>query len=221
MTAEVIANLIVLSSSFIAFLYGTFSILIKKMPLYLKMVVLAMACMVISRGYILLQYLVKGEEPDVFHVGMLGLMGCFLFLFSANYGMIDGLVDDGSIEFLKIRVLSWIAPAVAVGAFILLCSFDNIDSKLVTYSVVMFFVALASRYHFKHLIFPDVEYGVVRAIRGYNAVALLLCVSTTILVLSDLNGFTYVYFGAGITMGIECIILIPLLKKEAIKWTKA
>ncbi|MBR6228941.1 MAG: hypothetical protein IKQ97_04320 [Eubacterium sp.] len=220
MTLDVITNLIILSASLLGFLYGAITILIRKNPLYLKMVVLALACMMISRGYILLQHLVKGAEPEVFHVGMLGLLGCFLFLFSANFGMIDGLADDGSREYMKYRVISWLAPLAIIVPFIVCNDFSAPDSRLISYSVVMFFIALASRYHFKHLIFPDVDYGVVRAIRGYNAVALLLCCSTTLLIISDLNDWQSLYLGAGIGMSLWCLILIPILKKEATKWTK-
>ena len=219
MTLEVIANLIILAGSLFGFLYGTFTILIRKKPLYLKMVVLAMACMTISRGYILLQHLVGRSEPEIFHVGMLGLLGCFLFFFSANFGMIDGLADDGSKEFMKVRVISWLAPIVLVAGFIIFCDFSKLDSKHISYCVVMLFIALASRYHFKHLIFPDIDYGVVRAIRGYNAVALLLCMSTTVLIIADIRNLAGLYIGAGIAMSLWCLILIPILKKEATKWT--
>ncbi|MCR5793606.1 MAG: hypothetical protein K6G65_10585 [Lachnospiraceae bacterium] len=218
----VITNAVILCTSLIGFLYGVFFILIHQRPLYLKMVVLAMACMLVSRGYILLQYLVKGEEPAVFHVGMLGLMGCFLFLFSANYGMIDRLADDGSMQFMRYRIVCWLAPLIIVGGFIGFClqKFSNPGSKLITYLAVILIIALSSRYHFKHLIFPDVEYGVVRAIRGYNAVALLLCISTMVMIIADINGYTGVYLGAGFTISLLCLILIPILKKEATKWTK-
>ena len=219
MTVDVIANLIILAASLFGFLYGTFTILIRKNPLYLKMVVLAMACITISRGYVLLQHLVGRSEPEIFHVGMLGLLGCFLFFFSANFGMIDGLADDGSNEFLKVRLISWLVPAVLVAGFIVCCDFSKMDSKLISYSVVMLVIALASRYHFKHLIFPDVDFGVVRAIRGYNAVALLLCISTTVLIIADIRDSVGLYFGAGIAMSLWCLILIPILKKEATKWT--
>ena len=220
MSLAVITNLIMLVASLFGFIYGVFTILIRRNPLYLKMVVLAMACMMISRGYILLQFLVKGEEPEVFHVGMLGLLGCFLFLFSANFGMIDGLADDGSKGYMKVRVISWLAPVVIVCGFVICCDFSNTGSELISYSVVVLVIALASRYHFKHLIFPDVDYGVVRAIRGYNMVALMLCISTTVLIIGDLNDSRGVYFGGGIAMSLWCLILVPILKKEAMKWTK-
>ena len=219
MTLDVITNLIIITASLLGFLYGTFTILLRRNPLYLKMVVLAMACMTISRGYILLQNLVKGTEPDVFHVGMLGLLGCFLFLFSANFGMIDGLADDGSFEYLKVRLISWVVPIAIIVGFVICCVPRNPGSELVPYSIVVLVIALASRYHFKHLIFPDVDYGVVRAIRGYNALALLLCVSTVVLIIADMNGYDVLYLVAGIAMAVWCMMLIPILKKEATRWT--
>ena len=218
-TIEFITNLIILLCSQIGFLYGVFTILIRERPLYLKMVVLAMACMMVGRIYVLLQYVTKGTVPAGFNVGMLGLLGCFLFLFSANYGMIDGLADDGDIEYLKYRIISFIAPVVLIAIYGAVFLLRGVDTDMIAYAVVILFIAIASRYHFKHIIFPDIEYGIVRSIRGYNVVALLLCVFTALWIVFDLTGHTYMYLICGILVSICSIIIIPLLKKEATKWT--
>ncbi len=220
MTIEIITNLIILAASLLGFIYGLFTILIRKRPLYLKMVVLAVACMMISRIYLLLQYLTGKDIPDGFHVGILCMLGCFLFLFSANFGMIDGLADDGSMKFLKYRLISWIVPIVLIASFVPMYAFDNISIKLIAYSVVLFVVAISARFHFKHLILPDVDYGVVRQIRGYNAVALFLCLSTTVMLVADLRQMTHLYMVAGCAMALFCLIILPILKKEAMRWTK-
>ena len=219
MSISMITNLIILISSQIGFLYGIFTILIKKKPLYLKMVVLAMACMTVGRIFVMLQYITKDQMPDVFNIGMLGMVGCFLFLFSANYGMIDGLTDDGSREFLKYRIISWLIPALIVAGFIPAFLYEDHMSKKISYTIVVLFIALASRYHFKHLIFPDVDYGVVRAIRGYNLIAMVLCFSAMIFIGADMTDNEYALLGAGIVMSVCCLVIIPLLRKEATKWT--
>ncbi|HAK58068.1 MAG TPA: hypothetical protein DCP06_03720 [Lachnospiraceae bacterium] len=219
MSIEMITDLTILLCSQIGFLYGVFTILIKQRPLYLKMVVLAMACMMVSRIYVILQYLTKGDVPDGFNLGMLGLLGCFLFLFSANYGMIDGLADDGSAEFMKYRLISFIAPAVLLAGYCSLYFFRSADTGMIMYTIVVFFIALSARYHFKHIIFPDIEFGVVRLIRGYNAVALLLCLFTTLFIISVVTENSIMYLVTGILVSLCCLIIIPLLKKEATKWT--
>ncbi len=221
MTIEVVTNLIILLTSQIGFIYGFFTILIRRQPLYLKMVVLVMACMMVSRIYVILQFITKGDDPDVFHVGMLGMLGCFLFLFSANFGMIDSLTDDGDKEFIKYRIISWLAPVLIIAGFVPVCFFGGTISKNVSYAVVVLFVALASRYHLKHLIFPDVDYGVVRCIRGYNAVALVLCLAVTVFISGDILSLDIVILISGIVMSICCIVIVPLIKKEASKWTTA
>ena len=219
MSIELITNIIVGVASLAGFLYGAYHILIRKKPLYLKMAVMALACMLISCVYTIAQHLVKGYVPGGFHVGMLGLTGCFLFLFSANYGMIDGLADDGSAEFLKYRIISWIAPIVLVFGFFPVYLFGDYSFKRVIYLIIVLLIAFAAKYHFKHLIFPDVDYGVVRAIRGYNAIALILCIATNVFLMSDIIGLEYLYLATGIVMAVCCIAIIPVLKKEATKWT--
>ena len=222
MTLEMVTDIIIFIASLVSFIYGFFKILIqKKKALYLKMIVLAIAGIMISRANIMLQYLTRGAENQDFHVGLLGLVGCFLFLLSANYGEMDRLVDDGSKEFFKYRMLSWIAPVILLVIFSLVflggASFSR--SRTIMCSVVMLVLAVASRFHLKHYIFPDAEYGVVRRIRGYNAVALVLCLAATVLLMADVTGNSYMYFGAGIVMAIGCLILLPLLQREVAKWT--
>ena len=219
MTLELITNLIILLSSQFGFLYGVFTILIRKKPLYLKMVVLALACMMVSRIYVVLQFLTRGEMPGGFNVGLLGLLGCFLFLFSSNYGLIDGLADDGEPEFLKYRLISFVAPIIILAGFISMIYINDAGSTAYIYLIVVFFIAISSRYHFKHIIFPDVDFGVVRLIRGYNLIALLLCVCTTLWIVSYILKIDYMYLGLGICISVLCIIIIPVLKKEASGWT--
>ena len=223
MSLEMIADIIMCAASFISFMYGLCTILVKKSALYLKMVVMAVACIMISRINIMLQYLTNGEEIQIFHVGLLGLVGCFMFLLSANYGEIDRLADDGSRHFLKYRLLSWLAPVILLVVYVqaFLMGVHVSQSRTFICSVVMLVLLIASRFHLKHLIFPDVDYGIVRQIRGYNTLALILCLATTVLLMGDITDNSVLFFGAGIVMSVCCLIILPLLRREAARWTMA
>ena len=80
-------------------------------------------------------------------------------------------------------------------------------------------MACACYFHVKHLFIPDVDYGVVNCLRGYNALALALSVMS----LCELIALTYdwnvllVISGAG-----ECVaalMLVPVMDRGVKKWT--
>ena len=59
----------------ISFVYGLYRFFRAKSPLYVRMIVLGVGC------------------------AMLSVIGCFLFFFSANFGQMASIVDDGSPKF--------------------------------------------------------------------------------------------------------------------------
>ena len=61
-------------------------------------------CAMFGRLFETLQYLVNGELGSGFHVGMLGIIGSFLFLASANFGQMDSIVDDRSSKYRRYRL---------------------------------------------------------------------------------------------------------------------
>ena len=219
MSIETIAVCIVLFASFAGLIYGVVNIITKKKALYIKMVALAVACITISYLYYMLQIFTRGEMPVGFNVGMLGIIGCFLFLLSANYGQMDSLADDGTKKFAKYRFISLIAPIILAIIFIQVYFTDAEKPKIVSYTLVAIIIMAASRFHLKHLIFPDVDFGVIRCIRGYNIIALILCVSTIFMMVADCADYMMVYLVSNIIMAGCCIVVLPVLKREVAKWT--
>ncbi len=66
-----------------------------------------------GRLYQVVRLLTVGDIFDRFQLGILGVLGSLLFLFSANFGMMDSLADDGSKEYVKYRIIPLAAPAAA------------------------------------------------------------------------------------------------------------
>lgn len=215
---EWVTNNLIFLTATIGFIYGAFRILIRKKPLFMKLPVMALACLAISFLYFILQYLTQGEVPDDFNIGLLGLTGCFMFLFSCNYGQMDSLVDDGSREFTKYRVLSWIPISVLICIFLPVYFSGTSIVTMIGYSVVMLFLVNAARFHFKHLILPDVSYGVIRCIRGYNLTALILCIATATLLTAKCIALDNLYLGAGIVMSVCCVVILPIIEMGEKKW---
>lgn len=204
----------------VGFVYGLFRFFLEKSALYVRMIIFGVGCAMLGRLFETLQFLVSGQLQGGFHVGMLGIIGSFLFLFSANYGQMDSIVDDGSKEFRLVRLVSLIAPIVIMAAWLAVILLKGISETTVALGVQTLFIALASYYHLKHLIIKDVDYGLIRSIRSYNLLALiyaLLCVAE---MLTETLNLPSVYI---VTVYVlQCVVLlvfVPVLERGVKKWT--
>ncbi len=203
-----------------SFSYGLARFFRKRKALYTRMIVFGIGCAMMGRLFETLNLFAFGEIPSGFHIGMLGIIGSFLFFFTANYGQMDSLVDDGSAQFRKVRLIALIAPVCIWALFGVYVHFAGFYAGAVVRAIVTAVIALASYYHLKHLIIKDVDYGIIRSIRKYNLLALfyaLLCMLEMI--------FHAAPFGAVwliVTDLLICAVLlvfIPVLEIGVKKWT--
>lgn len=171
MNVLLIENAVVLVSAVIAFVYGANRYLRPKMPLYASMIVMGTACIMLGRTYQCVRLLTGGSITENFQVGVLGVVGAFAFFFSANFGQIDSLVDDGSKAFRRYRMIGLAGPVLIglLGAAAMTAEI-TVAGKCVC-GLVSVMIGIACYYHVKHIFIPDVDYGVVKCLRKYNALA--------------------------------------------------
>ena len=204
----------------IGFAYGLYRFFQDESALYVRMIIFGVGCAMLGRLFETLLFLVNGELGSGFNVGMLGIIGSFLFFFSANYGQMDSIVDDGSVKYRKTRIISFAAPLVVVAIWCVIAATRGINESTVWVGVEMLFVALASYYHLKHLIIDDVSFGLIRSIRSYNLLSrvyALLCMSEVLVECFNLPTVCIV-----IVYILECIVLlvfVPVLERGVKKWT--
>ena len=204
----------------IGFADGLYRFFQDESALYVRMIIFGVGCAMLGRLFETLLFLVNGELGSGFNVGMLGIIGSFLFFFSANYGQMDSIVDDGSVKYRKTRIISFAAPLVVVAIWCVIAATRGINESTVWVGVEMLFVALASYYHLKHLIIDDVSFGLIRSIRSYNLLSLvyaLLCMSEVLVECFNLPTVCIV-----IVYILECIVLlvfVPVLERGVKKWT--
>ena len=184
------------------------------------MITLAVGCMAFGRLYQVVRLLTGGEILNSFQLGLFGIIGSLMFLFSANYGAIDSLADDGSKEFTKYRIVSVAAPLVAAALyFIFIFAADTAKLTKIIYGIITVFVMLASYFHLKHLIFPDVDFGVINCLKPYNLLALIysfICMAEMIfLSLNSEIGILIV----GVIMGGLLIGIVISVERGIKKWT--
>ena len=220
MNLILIANIITCICALIGFIYGIIKFFKPKKAVYPQMITLAVGCMAFGRLYQVVRLLTGGEILNSFQLGLFGIIGSLMFLFSANYGAIDSLADDGSKEFTKYRIVSVAAPLVAAALyFIFIFAADTAKLTKIIYGIITVFVMLASYFHLKHLIFPDVDFGVINCLKPYNLLALMysfICMAEMIfLSLNSEIGILIV----GVIMGGLLIGIVISVERGIKKWT--
>ena len=169
-----IAELVPLSATLFSFIYGLRKFFKKGKPLFLQSITMAMGSHALGSIYHLCQTLTTETVIEGFTPAYLGRIGFFLFLFTANYGQMDGLLDDRTPSLKKFRYIALIAPVTAALLY-LPCFFAEMPySTKISLSFLWIAAIFSSYFNFKHAIISDLGYGFVKAIRPYNICALTL-----------------------------------------------
>ncbi|MCQ2400019.1 MAG: hypothetical protein MJ072_05895, partial [Clostridia bacterium] len=161
----------------VAFIYGAIKLFRKGKPLYFQLFVVATGCRVMERLIVVTTIICGFTESDVSVAMLLGMFSYGLFAFSANYGVLDAIVDDRSdVRNKKARILAFIAPViVGIMAVIIVMLYVKNYSL---YTGVLIAIAVipclfGSYYNLKHLILPTDELGLLKATRSVNLIALI------------------------------------------------
>ena len=159
-----------------AFLYGVYFFFVRDTAQYCKILACAAGCRAISDIFTVIYGICFRGEATGVGVAVLGYFGSYLFLFSANYGQFDKLVDDGSKELKKYALFALAAPiAFTVCAVPLILQTAKSGPTAAVTGIAVFVPAIAaSYYNLKHLLLPDMGFGFLRGMRVSNACALLL-----------------------------------------------
>ena len=216
------ADIVPLLASLATFIYGVKNFFKKGKAYYLQIVTMAMGCYAMGSFYHLCQSITSEEVVDGFTAAYLGRIGFFLFLFTANYGQMDGLLDDRTLLMKKYRYIAIIAPVV-LALFYLPCVLADMPaSTKISLSFVWLAAMFSSYYNFKHAIISDLGYGFVKAIRPYNICALILTFTEIILQVLwthyDIEyGFVIIAI-VSIVFSVMSIVTIVALKRGVEAW---
>lgn len=215
-----IANIITCVCAFIGFLYGRVKFFKPKKAVYPQMITLAVGCMAFGKLYQVVRLLTGGDIFGEFQLGVFGVIGSLMFLFSVNFGAMDSLADDRSKTFRKYRIISFAAPVVAAGLYILFLFLTDLPifARVVS-AVITVFVMQASYFHLKHLIFPDVDYGVIRCLKPYNLLALIYTFLCMVEMVVIGIGNEVCILIVDILMGTALIGIIVSAERGIRKWT--
>lgn len=202
----------------IGFIYGCIKFLKKGTAMYLWMITLGVGCAMLTSLLNFLQILTQGVLPLRFNVGMFGSIGTFLCFFTANFGQMDSLVDDGSKKFIKYRIIAVLAPILLLVLYMPTLVYDIEIGLRIVQTVILIVTMLASYFHLKHFIFPDVDFGIIKCIRGYNFLALLYSVCSILSIVGRTLSVDILWMTAEIIGSIILLCILPILGHEVKKW---
>ena len=214
-----IAELLPLLATMFAFGFGSYKFFKRGKPLFLQSITMAMGCHCLGTIYHMCLILTNGTVLEGFTPAYLGRIGFFLFFIAASYGQMDKIIDDGTPAIRPSRYIALIAPLCAA-----LCYFPNAAVSAVSTStkvsvLLVWIPAVISVYfNLKHAIIPDCDFGFIKAIKPYNALAVALGFAE----LARLTAWNFSNNGLlVITSVIFSILSVGLMiaaKKGAEKW---
>ena len=219
MDIVLIMNSWVFACALIGFIYGVKQFFKPNKPIVMQLITCAVACLMYARLFHVVYALVHGGEDLALDISVFGLAGSLLFILSANYGQMDSLVDDGSKKFLPTRIIALIAPIIVIVSYVFLFIEIDVTMYRIEMGIVIAFMIPCVYYSLKHIIIYDVSLGLIRSMRPYNILALMYAMTELVEFFGEYFNIEPLYIGSMAVQGVIALVIIPVAKKGAMKWT--
>lgn len=218
-----LSDVIILVTTITLFIYGIKHFFKKGRAFYPCFITLGVGCYAMGTLYHLCQTLTVDEISEGFTATYLGKMGFFLFLFTANYGQMDGLLDDGNECFKKSRQIALVAPIVAGLLYIPCLVVEMPITTKITFGLVWICALSSVYYNLKHAVIDDCGFGFAKAIRPYNAWAVALTfielVQLVLWAYYDIEGGFILIAITSIIFSVALVMTVINLKRGIEAWT--
>ena len=187
----------------------------RKQPLFFKILLFAAASYFLGALFEGGWALVYGTVPEGFHVGYLGYVGMWFFLFSSYFGAIDRLADGGERVYRPYRLAALAAPVAVLGLTVWSVTGYGAAASL---PLLLLVIPMGMTLYFalKHLLLPDIEMGIIRVMRPYNALVILLGLGQAVLLFPSLPAGAQP--AVTLLVGVLLIAMLPTAEMGVRKW---
>lgn len=200
--------------AFLSVAYGISVCIRKKMPLFYKILLYGFGCNLLGTLYLFCYQLTFASKPQGFTIELLGYFGMYFFLISSYVGAIDRLADGREKCYRSYRLFALLPSINLLAVFFIQIRRGLASSPS---SLVLLPAIITVYYACKHLILPDVEMGIIRAMRPYNALLLIFCLLDAASVL-PYAGLTAVSVTCEILADLVLMLMLPAAYKGVRQW---
>lgn len=185
-------------------------------PLYLQIITGGFICCFFGQLFLVCRYIFTSQSPYNFSIATLSFAGFYFFIFSAEYGALDTLVDNKKDKSIRLhKGISYIAPiTVIVLSTIAFILGENL-LELVIEAVPMVF---ASYFILKHIIIPDIDLGFTKPLREYYLLVMAFLVLGFLVKIFAQLGLNNVEPIVGVIRGVILLYMMPAAVRGVSKW---
>ena len=220
---RIVFELIYLAMMGAAFVYGALHLFKKGQPLYFQLYVMGCGCRFVERLIVFTTFICGFETANVSVGTFFGMFTMGMFVVSANYGTLDGIVDDK--HDARNKKARWIGMAVAafnLAAVSVICYFYAVNVSLYTSVIILIAAApavVSSYFCTKHLFLPMDELGLLRATRPCNIIAVIVyAVGIVNNLIASFVGSEFALYCVRIAVYALPALLVIFAVKGAKKW---
>ena len=148
-------------------------------------------------------------------MGYLGCVGMWFSLFSSYFGAIDRLADGGERMYRPYRLTALLAPLAVLGLTIWSVTLWGAAASL---PLLLLVIPMGATLFFalKHLLLPDVETGIIRVMRPYNALVLLLGLCQIVTLMPGVSGTATL--ASTLLTSLLVVAMLPTAERGVQKW---
>lgn len=189
-----------------------------KIPMYFKFMAGMAFCHMLMELHTQASY-ICGNTNDSIIVKTLAIIGSVLFLFSAEYGLIDKIVDDGNTK-STIKLVSCTIPMILIFWYVVILTMglENNCLKMICFGLIVLLMAFTSYFNMKHLIMNEDEIGFLKSSRLCNIFEILYYFELEVLWVSEISGIRFFSEIVSLLLSVTVFALVLSAKSGAKKW---
>ena len=185
--------------------------------MYFKFIAGTAFCHMLKALYVQISY-ICGYPKDNIIVEVFAVIASVLFLFSAEYSLIDRIVDDGTTK-KSIKLVSCTAPIfLTAGYAAMLAMSAGNAAKMIACGSMVLPMVFTSYFNMKHFILKEDEVGFLQSSRACNLCAILYYFGSEALMLAEISGVRALSDWICLTVSVTVLALVLSAKSGLKIW---